>query len=145
MDFDLSLEPFSLVPLGLDRRQLQILVREVTQFINMRHPDLEVLVCGDRRIAELNEQFLGCPGPTNVLSFPDGLGGGQVVISSFAVLREATLYGREAPEHFIRLLVHGLLHLTGFEHGPEMFDFTEQAVQMGLQGLSRPERELSLC
>lgn len=145
MDFDLSLEPFSLVPLGLDRRQLQILVREVTQFINMRHPDLEVLVCGDRRIAELNEQFLGCPGPTNVLSFPDGLGGGQVVISSFAVLREATLYGREAPEHFIRLLVHGLLHLTGFEHGPEMFDFTELAVQRSLQGLSRPERDLSLC
>jgi len=60
-------------------------------------------------------------------------------------LREASLYGRQAPEHFIRLLVHGLLHLTGFEHGPEMFDFTELAVQRSLQGLSRPERDLSLC
>lgn len=145
MNFVLQFDPFSLASLGLDRRQLQSLVREVAQFINMRDTDLEVMVCGDKRIAELNEHFLGCPGPTNVLSFPDGLGGGQVVISSFAVLREASLYGREAPEHFIRLLVHGLLHLTGFEHGPEMFDFTELAVQRSLQGLSRPERDLSLC
>lgn len=145
MDFDLSFEPFSLVPLGWDRRRLQSLVREAAQFIGMRDPDLELLVCGDGRIAELNEQFLGCPGPTNVLSFPDGLGGGQVVISSFAVLREAFLYGREVPEHFIRLLAHGLLHLTGLEHGPEMFELTERVVQKGLGSLSGPEGDMSLC
>jgi probable rRNA maturation factor len=44
------------------------------------------------------------------------------------VAREAFLYGQTPRQHFIRMLCHGILHLAGFDHGPQMFDLTDQAV-----------------
>jgi len=90
--------------------------------------EVEVLIAGDVTLADLNSRFLQCRGPTNVLSFSDGHGGGQLVVSSHTVLRESFLYQRKTTEHFLRLLVHGLLHLAGHEHGERMFDLTEEAV-----------------
>ncbi len=77
---------------------------------------------------------MGCPGPTNVLSFPleeelaeasapDGpqtFQLGSLVLSVDAVRREAGLYGQDPREHCLRLLAHGLGHLAGYDHGPEM-------------------------
>ncbi|MFP4167592.1 MAG: rRNA maturation RNase YbeY [Desulfonatronovibrionaceae bacterium] len=133
MDIVLDYEPFCLLSLGLDRRFVLRLLSRVASFTAAgESAGVEVFVCGDRRMAGLNERFLGCPGPTNVLSFPDGRGGGQVAISWRAVSREAVLFRCPVLEHFIRLLTHGFLHLAGFEHSREMYDLTEQAVQAGL-------------
>jgi probable rRNA maturation factor len=85
----------------------------------------------DGEMAELNSQFLGLAGPTNVLSFPDESAAdhmGHVAICADAVLRESLLYGQDPYEHFLRLLAHGLLHLAGHEHGEEMEQATERAV-----------------
>ena len=93
----------------------------------MGFPDkeLSIVFTDDRRIAQLNNRYLGRKGPTNVLAFPmeDGPTSevestmlGDVVISVSTALRESKEHG-EALEHTIdRLLIHGLLHLLGYDH-----------------------------
>lgn len=111
--------------------------RELLQIAEMMHEELSLVdgfdlrLVEDREMAELNSQFLGLPGPTNVLSFPaetEARHMGHIAICADAVLREARLYGQDPHEHFLRLLAHGLLHLAGFEHGEEMEEVTERAV-----------------
>lgn len=102
------------------------------EVLGLSHAGLEIELTGDMEIARLNESFLGCVGPTNVLSFesddPAGSCLGHIVLSVEAVEREARLYGQDRREHFLRLLTHGLLHVAGFEHGEAMHELTDQAV-----------------
>jgi rRNA maturation RNase YbeY len=75
-------------------------------------------------MAQLNERYLGRKGPTNVMAFP--MGGedfvaetsmlGDVVVSVDTALRESEKL-QEHPERTVdRLLIHGLLHLLGYDH-----------------------------
>ncbi|AMK11393.1 rRNA maturation RNase YbeY [Pseudodesulfovibrio indicus] len=98
----------------------------------------------DREIARLNREFLGCTGPTNILSFPahdpddpelpgdEGAFLGELALSVDTLARETDLYGQTPLEHLARLLAHGLLHLAGFDHGEIMFDMTDAAVDRAL-------------
>lgn len=84
---------------------------------------VEATLVGDREMARLNTEFLGLPGPTNVLSFEASGEGdylGEVVVSAETCTREARLYGQDPATHFDRLLGHGLLHLAGYPHGEAM-------------------------
>ena len=101
-------------------------------------PELELRITSDREITDLHQRHLDGAGPTNVLSFPAGSASsgpdpkavhGSIVISADAVLREAFLYGQAPRDHFIRLLTHALLHLTGLDHGDTMDDLTEHVVE----------------
>lgn len=99
--------------------------------------EISLLGCNDRRIAELNEDFRGKPQPTNVLSWPSeergaGKAGemphlpaplppmplslGDVAIAWETCEREAREAGKPLPDHALHLLVHGTLHLLGFDH-----------------------------
>lgn len=96
--------------------------------------EVSVLACNDRRIADLNEDFRGKPVPTNVLSWPsqergaDADGGapnlvlgldielGDIAIAYDTCLREADAAGKPLADHTTHLLVHGTLHLLGFDH-----------------------------
>ena len=120
-------------------RELAGMVEAALESLGLAGSAVDVRLTGDEEVARLNAAFRGLPGPTNVLSFPGegaGQGGpeadgpdlGQVVVSRDAVLREARLYGQEPREHLARLLVHGLLHLSGAEHGQDMEARTEAAV-----------------
>lgn len=94
---------------------------------------VEATLAGDREMARLNADFLGLPGPTNVLSFEAGGGGdylGEVVVNADACLREARLYGQDPAAHFDRLLGHGLLHLAGHPHGPAMDALLDAALEL---------------
>lgn len=117
-------------PLPASRREYAEIVDLVAQEFSMDGMAFDVLVTGDAEIARLNSAYLGCSGPTNVLSFPDeeGHDRGELVISADAVVREALLYGQDPLEHFARLLAHGMLHLMGWDHGEEMDALTEAAV-----------------
>ncbi|WP_316899767.1 rRNA maturation RNase YbeY [Pseudodesulfovibrio indicus] len=98
----------------------------------------------DREIARLNREFLGCTGPTNILSFPahdpddpelpagEDEFLGELALSVDTLARETDLYGQTPLEHLARLLAHGLLHLAGFDHGEIMFDMTDAAVDQAL-------------
>ncbi len=87
--------------------------------------ELSILFTDDERIALLNEQYLGRKGATNVLAFPmyegqdkeiDSPMLGDVVISLDTALRESESSGEPLVERIDRLLIHGVLHLLGYDH-----------------------------
>ena len=87
--------------------------------------ELSVLLTDDEAIAELNARYLGKAGPTNVLAFPmEGVGDpgfhtlllGDVVVSMDTALRESAETGETLTESLDRLLIHGILHLVGYDH-----------------------------
>lgn len=85
---------------------------------------LTVKVTGDREMRRLNRQFLGKDRPTDVLSFPAALYGevgsggylGDLALSWPAVERQAAEFGHAPEAEAALLLVHGLLHLLGWDH-----------------------------
>lgn len=89
------------------------------------HPgaELTVRVVGRDEIAELNRGFRGKEGPTNVLSFPfEAPPGvetpllGDVVICAAVVAGEAATQGKDLEAHWAHMVVHGCLHLLGYDH-----------------------------
>jgi len=87
--------------------------------------ELSVAIVGDRSMRILNRDYLGKDRPTNVISFsmkegefgavnPDLLG--DVVISADTAAREAEESGMSFRERLVFLLMHGILHLTGYDH-----------------------------
>jgi probable rRNA maturation factor len=100
--------------------------------------DLEVLVTSDREVAQKNLELMGLPGPTNVLSFPldmDPRAGlnGSIVLSAHALCRESGLYDQDPAEYWLRMLAHAVLHLGGYEHGPEMEEMTGLCITRALE------------
>ncbi len=87
--------------------------------------DLSVVVTSDEQIQDLNRQYLGIDAPTDVLSFPsaemDPDTGerylGDIVISYPRALEQANNGGHTVIAEFQLLVVHGILHLIGFDHG----------------------------
>jgi probable rRNA maturation factor len=86
---------------------------------------LSILIVDDTQIAEFNLAYLNHAGPTNVISFPMQEGQfsdispdllGDVVISADTAHREAVEAGMQMVERFDQLLIHGILHLTGYDH-----------------------------
>ena len=119
--------------LPISRSELLPLVNKVLSALGFSDRECELSLVGDREIAALNEKFLGCVGPTNVLSFPEQDSAapqklGLVVLSVDALTREARLYGQEPRAYLVRLLCHGFLHLAGFGHGLEMDEITDAVV-----------------
>ena len=111
----------TLLHLGLDERQW----------------DVSLLGCNDVRISELNGEFRGKSQATNVLSWPSAVRGakapgnrpdhpdetdpelGDIAIAFETCTREAEAAGRPFQHHVTHLLVHGTLHLLGFDHENE--------------------------
>ena len=130
----------------LSRTELGELAATLLDALGLTGRTFELKLVDDREIARLNSEFLGCTGPTNILSFPahdaeagEETGGeigdpgdqaflGELALSVDALARETDLYGQDPLEHLARLLAHGLLHLAGFDHGEVMFDMTDAAV-----------------
>jgi probable rRNA maturation factor len=83
----------------------------------------------DVYVAALNATYRGKPAPTNVLSFPAGTKAsepgarmqflGDIVLAHETVAREATERSLPLKDHLQHLVVHGLLHLLGYDHETE--------------------------
>ena len=72
---------------------------------------IHVLVVSDRRMAALHKQFCGIPGPTDVLTFQHG----EIVISADTAAMQARMSGTNVTAEIQLCVVHGLLHLAGFD------------------------------
>ncbi|MGE0713234.1 MAG: rRNA maturation RNase YbeY [Planctomycetota bacterium] len=90
---------------------------------------LSLAVLDDEQIAELHGRFLQDPTPTDVISFPledehDALALlGEVVVSADTAAREAAARGLPFAEELLRYVVHGTLHLLGYDdHDPADHD-----------------------
>jgi probable rRNA maturation factor len=79
--------------------------------------DLTVRVVGSAESRSLNRRYRGKDKPTNVLSFAGPPGGlGDLVICGPVVRREAREQGKPLGAHWAHMVVHGVLHLRGFDH-----------------------------
>ena len=90
--------------------------------------EISVLFCNDAFIQELNSQYRGIDAPTDVLSFENGdeytdedgnlwRSMGDIIISLETVPKNAAYFGVSENEELKRLLIHGILHLNGYDHG----------------------------
>jgi len=104
---------------GASRSQRRALVKS--------NGELALTFSDDATLKELNRRYRGKDKPTNVLSFgspadwrdaapeqPRPLG--DVILARETVFREARQQGKTAPDHACHLVVHGVLHLLGYDH-----------------------------
>lgn len=98
--------------------------------------ELSILLVDDAQIAVLNKDYLKREGPTNVIAFPMREGPfpdispdllGDVVISVETAQKESELAGISMEERLIALMVHGILHLFGYDHETSEKDAQEMA------------------
>ena len=110
---------------GLPEQEIQTTARRILNALGYPDAQLSILIVDDDQMAELNMAYLNHTGPTNVISFPMQEGQfsditpellGDVVISADTADREANEAGMEMTERFNQLLVHGILHLVGYDH-----------------------------
>ena len=84
-----------------------------------RGHELSILVVGAARSRSLNQRYRSRNRPTNVLSFPSatpGPGLGDLVICPQVLRREARAAGKPERAHWMHLVIHGALHLIGYDH-----------------------------
>ena len=88
-------------------------------------PEVSLVLADDAMMADINGQWRNQPKPTNVLSFPafpmvpGGLPGpmlGDIILARETIDREARELGKPVDEHLAHLIVHGFLHLFGYDH-----------------------------
>lgn len=96
------------------------LIRRAAREVGDRHREVSVYFCGDRRMATLNRRWRRKNHSTDVLAFPAGSAGegflGDIVISVPFAVRQARRHREPAVREIDRLLVHGYLHLLGYDH-----------------------------
>lgn len=103
---------------------------------------VSLLLGDDSAVAALNRDFLGKDGPTNVLSFPPaGQGGapgflGDIALAAETIAVEAEFQGKSFDDHAAHLVVHGFLHLLGYDHerdaDAEAMEARERAILVSL-------------
>lgn len=93
-------------------------IEEALKMLSRTDCEVSVLLTGNEGIRELNRRYRGVDNPTDVLSFPqdDPVMLGDIVVSVEKVISQAIEYSVSTDEELKRLLVHGLLHLLGYDH-----------------------------
>jgi len=100
--------------------------KSILRVLGCENQELSVLLADDRKIRTLNKQYRGQDRATDVLSFsqndeeeeskPSYHLMGDVVISAVTAKRQAAEHGLTLEEEIVLLLIHGILHLLGFDH-----------------------------
>ena len=134
MVIDITITPGALKQLPVDfrKREIRRLAKRIIKAIeelNAEAFNLSLLITDDRHIAELNSTYRHKAKPTDVLSFPapylppvtlsddrEPKPLGDIAISIETAARQARSFNVNLQSEMTRLLIHGILHLLGYEH-----------------------------
>lgn len=134
---------------NLQRRQkiskipLRKVARKILSVSGCPDAQLSILIVDDAQIQEINRDYLGKDRPTNVISFAmqEGEGGGvqpdllgDVVISAETAARDAEEANTSFESELYFLLLHGILHLLGYDH--------ERGTRQDAERMEAREREV---
>lgn len=83
--------------------------------------ELSIVLADNDFIQNLNRQYRGKDKPTNVLSFPqdDHRHLGDIILAYETIIEEATAQKKSFEDHLTHLVIHGFLHLLGYDHETE--------------------------
>ena len=93
-------------------------IKRLSDIIDVQDGILNVVFVNDQYIRALNKAYRDKDAPTDVLSFSYGLDDliGEVYISVEMAARQAKEYKHPLSDELIRLIVHGILHIHGYDH-----------------------------
>jgi probable rRNA maturation factor len=122
---------------AIDRRRVALLANAALAEVGRAGAEASIVFVGDRAMRRLNREYRGKDSPTDVLSFPaedegESVGAniidpiliepdmidyiGDVVISAETALRQAEEAGHSFEREVSELVIHGVLHLCGYDH-----------------------------
>jgi probable rRNA maturation factor len=108
--------------IAISERKVKDIVRWALKEMEKDNCELSLVLCNDGYIQFYNKEYRGKDYPTDVLSFVDGEKAGKItylgdiIISIDRVKSQSEEYEVSFEEEFSRLLVHGILHLLGYDH-----------------------------
>ena len=97
-----------------ERALVERVVAAVRDYVERPGLEVSLLLTDDKEIAELHEQFLGDPSPTDVMSFEMDYGS-ELVVSVETAQRVAIEAGHAVEAEVALYIVHGMLHTVGFD------------------------------
>jgi len=128
-----------------DKGSMQLNIENLTNFhsaiprlktiaSDLSHRDIDLIICDDEFIKNINLEHRRKTDSTDVLSFPiRGIKGdpshiplGSIVISIDKVNHAAKIYGHTPDEEIQLLFIHGLLHLLGYDHARDQGEMREK-------------------
>ena len=111
---------------GFEALASEVIAKAVAATRIKLRPEAEVslLLCDDARIRDINREWRGLDKPTNVLSFPaappamlgESPAVGDIAIAYETVAREAEEEAKSFRDHYMHMVLHGFLHLIGYDH-----------------------------
>lgn len=127
----------------IDRKTIRSTVSKIFRLLESLDKEISICFTDDENIRELNKQYLNRNKPTNVLSFSlqEGEYGninprmlGDVIISVETAQRDAASGNLTIEQELDFLLIHGILHLTGYNH--------ENTTEKEIKRMERKEKEI---
>ncbi len=109
----------------VDTGKLKTKIKKIFENLDCREKEISILVVNDARMRKLNSQYRDIDRTTDVLSFPQNEGEdcgpnpfllGDVVISAETAKKQAREHRLSFEQELILLLIHGILHLLGYDH-----------------------------
>jgi len=121
----------------VDEREIEQQIEKVLTSLDCNEHEISILFTGDQGICDLNHQFRGIDCATDVLSFPQVSEGepenpgapvlGDIAISLETARSQSEEHGLSFEEELTLLLIHGILHLLGYDH--EISDIEEERMR----------------
>ena len=140
--------------INIDCHDIENMIAKIMGHLDCPNQEVSILLTGDKDIRQLNQEFRSIDQPTDVLSFPQNSDEdpciseeiilGDIAVSLDIAKAQAKEHGLDFKEEIILLLIHGILHLLGYDH--EISEQEEKKMQNKTRELFKlvfPERMLA--
>ena len=112
--------------INIDCHDIENMIAKIMGHLDCPNQEVSILLTGDKDIRRLNQEFRSIDQPTDVLSFPQNADEdpcipeeiilGDIAVSLDIAKAQAKEHGLDFKEEIILLLIHGILHLLGYDH-----------------------------